>query len=293
LTKPPDPRTHPYRADLAAEALRGIVSAPRYVEGELKQVVHGAAPLWSRPDASQGWASQLLHGELVRVYEEKNGWAWAQAVHDSYVGYVRPEALSPDIQAATHRITVPGTFVYAAPDAKALTGLHLSMNALVRVAQTGRGFAKLADGGFVPVRHLGEMDAAAPDFVPDFVAVAEQFIGTPYVWGGKTRLGMDCSGLVQVAMHAAGRQCPRDSDMQMAELGMPVEAGRNLDGLQRGDLIFWKGHMGIVSDAATLLHANAHHMAVAAEPLRPAVDRISRSGFPILAIRRPVSPQVA
>ncbi|HEY1244924.1 MAG TPA: NlpC/P60 family protein [Hyphomicrobiaceae bacterium] len=289
MTKPPDPRTHPYRADLAAEALRGTVSAPRYVEGELKQVVHGAAPLWSRPDATQGWVSQLIHGELVRVFEEKDGWAWVQAVHDSYVGYVRPEALSPDIQAATHRIAVPGTFVYTAPDAKALTGLHLSMNALVRVTQTGPAFAGLAGGGFVPVRHLGGIDEAAPDFV----AVAEQFIGTPYVWGGKTRLGMDCSGLVQVAMHAAGRQCPRDSDMQMAGLGMPVEAGRDLDGLRRGDLIFWKGHMGIVSDAATLLHANAHHMAVAVEPLRPAVDRIARSGSPVAAIKRAAAPQVA
>jgi cell wall-associated NlpC family hydrolase len=289
LTNPPDPRTHPYRADLAADALRGTVSAPRYIEGELKQVVHGAAPLWSRPDASQGWASQLLHGELVTVYEEKNGWAWVQAVHDSYVGYVRPDALSSDIQAATHRITAPGTFVYAAPDAKALTGLHLSMNALVCVAERGPAFARLIGGGFVPVRHLGGIDDAAPDFV----AMAEQFVGTPYVWGGKTRLGMDCSGLVQVAMHAAGRQCPRDSDMQMAELGTPVEAGRDLDGLQRGDLIFWNGHVAIVSGASTLLHANAHRMAVAAEPLRPAVDRIARSGCPIVAIKRPAPLQVA
>jgi cell wall-associated NlpC family hydrolase len=289
LTRPPDPRTHPYRPDLAAEALRGIVPVPRYVEGELKQVMHGAAPLWSRPDATQGWVSQLIHGELVRVFEEKDGWAWVQAVHDSYVGYVRPEALSPDIQAATHRITVPGTFVYTAPDAKALTGLHLSMNALVRVAQTGPVFAGLAGGGFVPVRHLAGIDEAAPDFV----AVAEQFIGTPYVWGGKTRLGMDCSGLVQVAMHAAGRQCPRDSDMQMAELGTPVHAGRDLDVLRRGDLMFWNGHVAIVSGASTLLHANAHRMAVAAEPLRPAVDRIARSGSPVAAIKRAAAPQVA
>jgi cell wall-associated NlpC family hydrolase len=287
LTEPPDPRTHPYRADLAAEALRGTVPAPRYVEGELRQVVHGAAPLWSRPDASLGWASQLLHGELVRVYEEKDGWAWVQALGDSYVGYVRAEALSPDIQAATHRVTVPGTFVYAAADAKALTGPHLTMNALVRVAEPGPAFARLAGGGFVPMRHLGGIDETAPDFV----AVADRFVGTPYVWGGKTRLGMDCSGLVQVAMHAAGRQCPRDSDMQMAELGTPAEAGRDLDGLQRGDLIFWKGHVAIISGASTLLHANAHHMAVAAEPLRPAVDRIARSGALIAAIGRPAPPK--
>jgi cell wall-associated NlpC family hydrolase len=289
LTEPPDPRTHPYRADLAAETLRSAVAAPRYVAGELRQVVHGAAPLWSRPDAPLGWASQLLHGELVRVYEEKDGWAWVQALGDCYVGYVRADALSPDIRAPTHRVTVPGTFVYAAADAKALTGTHLTMNALVCVAESGPAFARLVGGGFVPMGHLGGIDETAPDFV----AVAERFVGTPYVWGGKTRLGMDCSGLVQVAMHAAGRQCPRDSDMQMAELGTPAEAGRNLDGLQRGDLIFWKGHVAIVSGASILLHANAHHMAVAAEPLRPAVDRIARSGCPIVAIRRPAPPKAA
>lgn len=301
LNKPPDPRTHPYRADLAAEALRGTVSAPRYVEGELKQVAHGAAPLWPRADARQGWGSQLLHGELVRVYEERDGWAWVQALADSYVGYVRAEALTRHIQAATHRVVVPGTFVYAAPDVKALTGLHLAMNALVSVTEPGPVFARLAGGGFVPMRHIGALNDAAPDFV----AVAEQFVGTPYVWGGRTRLGMDCSGLVQVAMHAAGRPCPRDSDMQMAELGAPVEARRDrgadrgndpwgdLEDLHRGDLIFWKVHVAIVADPSTLLHANAHHMAVAAEPLRPAVDRIARSGASIVGIRRPAPPQAA
>ncbi|MBO0763072.1 MAG: C40 family peptidase [Hyphomicrobiaceae bacterium] len=287
MTKPPDPRTHPYRADLAAEVLRGVVPAPRYVEGALKQVAHGATPLWSRPDASLGWASQLLHGELVRCYEEKDGWAWVQALCDSYVGYVHAEALSLYSQAATHRVTVPGTFVYAAPDAKALTGLHLAMNALVCVAEPGATFARLAGGGFVPACHLGGIDEAASDFV----AVAEQFVGTPYVWGGKTRLGLDCSGLVQVAMHAAGGPCPRDSDLQMTELGTPVETGRDLDGVQRGDLIFWKDHVAIVSHASTLLHANAHRMAVASEPLRLAVDRIAKSGSPVVTIKRPATPR--
>ena len=283
LTQPaPDPRTHAYRADLAAESLRGRVDAPCYVEGALRQVVDGAAPLWSRPDASRGWASQVLFGEAVRVYEEKDGWAWAQAVRDGYVGYVPADALSAAVTAATHRVSVPGTFVYAEPDAKALTRLHLSLSSLVRVAEKGASFAKLTDGSFVPTRHI----AGIGTFAADFVAVAEQFVGTPYVWGGKTRLGLDCSGLVQVALHAAGLDCPRDSDMQMAELGTPIEVRNNLDGLQRGDLVFWKGHVGITTDAGTLLHANAHHMAVAAEPLKGAVERIARSGAAIAAIRR-------
>ena len=283
MTKPDlDPRTYPYRADIAADFLRGTVSAPRYVRGEPRRVVRAATPLWARPDAQESWASEVLYGALVRVYEEKDGWAWVQVVRDAYVGYVRADALAPDEELPTHRVDVPGTFLYAAPDAKAQTCLHLSMTALVRVVETGPSFARLADGSFVPVRHIIEVDK----FAPDFAAVAEQFVGTPYVWGGKTRLGLDCSGLVQVAMHAAGLHCPRDSDMQLAELGTQVDVRADLGGLQRGDLVFWKGHVGIMTDASTLLHANAHHMAVTAEPLRSAVDRIARSGASIAAIKR-------
>jgi cell wall-associated NlpC family hydrolase len=277
-----DPRRHPYRADLAAEWLRGKVRAPRYVAGEVRQVVHASTPLWSRPDPRQGWASQVLYGELVTVYEELQGWAWVQTARDSYVGYVRSRALSPQVQPSTHHVKVPGTFLYAAPDAKALTGLHLSMNSLVSVAEPGPSFARLADGSYVPMRHLAEPGR----FAPDFVAVAERFVGTPYVWGGKTRLGLDCSGLVQVAMHAAGREAPRDSDMQMAELGTAIDIRADLDALQRGDLVFWKGHVGIMTDGFMLLHANAHYMAVVSEPLRGAVDRIARAGAPITAIKR-------
>jgi cell wall-associated NlpC family hydrolase len=278
----PDPRRHPYRDDLAAETLRGRVAAPRYVAGEPRQVVSAAAPLWSRPDRSAGWASQALHGELVAVYDERDGLAWGQLARDGYVGYLPADALSRKVATPTHRVAVPGTCLYAAADAKALTRLHLGLNAVVRVAEMGASFARLSDDGFVPARHLAEIGT----FAPDFVAVAERFVGTPYVWGGKTRLGLDCSGLVQTAMHAAGLEAPRDSDMQMVELGNPVEARSDLGGLQRGDLVFWKGHVGILTDGVTLLHANAHCMAVTAEPLRGAVDRIARSGSAIAAIKR-------
>jgi cell wall-associated NlpC family hydrolase len=283
LTNPtPDPRRHPYRDDLAAEALRGRVAAARYAAGEARQVVWAAAPLWSRPDPGAGWASQALYGELVTVYDARDGLAWVQLARDGYVGYVPADALSPKVAAPTHWVTVLGTCLYAAPDAKALASLHLSLNATVRVAEMGPSFARLSDGSFVPVRHLAEIGT----FASDFVAVAERFAGTPYVWGGKTRLGLDCSGLVQTALQAAGLEAPRDSDMQMAELGAPVEVRGDLAGLKRGDLVFWKGHVGILTDGATLLHANAHHMAVTAEPLRGAVDRIARSGSAIAAIRR-------
>lgn len=283
MTKPAlDPRRNAYRADLAAEMLRGKVPAPRYVAGEVRRVVHGAAPLWSSPDRTAGWASQALFGELVTVYDERDGLAWVQLAHDGYVGYVPAAALSPNIEVPTHRVRVPGTFAYANPDAKALTGLHLGLNALVSVAETGPGFARLTDGGFVPTRHL----AGIRTFAADFVTAAERFAEAPYVWGGKTRLGIDCSGLVQTAMHAAGLDAPRDSDMQMADLGTSVEVRSDLGGLRRGDLVFWKGHVGIMTDAAMLLHANAHHMAVRAEPLRLAVERIARSGSAVVAIKR-------
>jgi cell wall-associated NlpC family hydrolase len=283
LTKPAlDPRRHPYRDDLAAERLRGRVAAARYVRGEARQVVHPAAPLWPRPDAREGWATQALFGERVTVYEEKRGWAWVQLERDGYVGYLNARSLSAQVKTPTHRVRVPGTFLYAAADAKALTGPHLSLTSLLTIAETGAAFSRLVDGAFVPTRHIAELGR----FAPDFVAVAERFVGTPYVWGGKTRLGLDCSGLVQVAMHAAGLDCPRDSDMQLAELGREVAVRTGLEGLQRGDLVFWKGHVGIMTDAFMLLHANAHHMAVVAEPLMSAVERIARAGLPIAAIRR-------
>jgi cell wall-associated NlpC family hydrolase len=248
----------------------------------VRQVAGAAAPLWSRPDPSAGWATQALHGELVTVYDERDELAWVQLVRDGYVGYLPADALSPAVSTPTHRVAVPGTCIYAKPDAKALAGLHLGLNAVVSVAEIGTSFARLTGGGFVPARHL----AAIGTFASDFVAVAERFLGTPYIWGGKTRLGLDCSGLVQTALHAAGLVAPRDSDMQMAELGTPVEVRRDLAGLERGDLVFWRGHVGILTDGATLLHANAHHMAVTAEPLRGAVERIARSGSAIAAIKR-------
>jgi cell wall-associated NlpC family hydrolase len=156
------------------------------------------------------------------------------------------------------------------------------MNAMLAVAEMGDTFARLADGSFVPARHLAERDR----FAPDFVAVAERFVGTPYLWGGKTRAGLDCSGLVQVALHAAGHDCPRDSDMQQAELGSEVAIKDDLDGLERGDLLFWRGHVGIMVDGFLLLHANAHHMAVVVEPVRGALDRIARTGLALAAVKR-------
>jgi cell wall-associated NlpC family hydrolase len=281
-----DPRRHPYRTDLAAESLRGKVAAARYAAGELRQVAHSAVPLRGTPDALSAWTTEALLGELLTVYEEAQGWAWVQLQHDGYVGYLRANALATGVRRVTHRVRALGSFLYPAADVKAPPFMQISMNAAVAVADLGRDFAKLDDGSFVPARHLAERDR----FAPDFVAVAEAFVGVPYLWGGKTRLGVDCSGLLQLAMHAGGLACPRDSDMQLALLGTTIAVGKDLEGLARGDLVFWRGHVGIMIDAFMLLHANAHHMAVVIEPLRTATERAQCRGETIIAIKRLVRP---
>jgi cell wall-associated NlpC family hydrolase len=228
----------------------------------------------------------VLFGERVTLYEERDGWAWVQLACDGYVGYLLASALSARLQPPTHRVKALGTFLYPSADFKSCPGLDLSMNATLSIAETGPTFARLADGRFVPTPHIAERDR----FAPDFVATAEAFLGAPYVWGGKTRLGVDCSGLLQVAMHAAGLACPRDSDMQLAEVGATVPVSSDLAGLARGDLVFWAGHVGIMLDDTRLLHANGHHMVVAEEPLRVAADRIARAGSTISAVKR-VAPR--
>ena len=269
-----DPRRHAYRDDLAARVLRGRVAAPRYVAGEARQVVHSATPLRARPSRAPAGPPRCCSASSSPSTTSRTAGPGCSSTRDGYVGYLRAGALSPNVKPATHRVRALGTFLYPAADVKAPPWLPLSMNALVSVAEAGPAFARLADGSFVPTRHIAELAWHAPDFV----AVAERFIGMPYLWGGKTRLGLDCSGLVQVAMQAAGLECPRDSDMQQAELGGEVPIRANFDGLERGDLVFWKGHVGIMIDAFLLLHANAHHMAVAIEPLQAAADRIARAG---------------
>ena len=277
-----DPRRHAYREDLAAEMLRGRVSAPRYAAGEMRQVVHSATPLRGRADPRASWTSEVLFGERVTVYEDKDGWAWVQVERDGYVGYLRAAALSTQSQTPTHRVRGLGTLLYPAADVKAPPWLPLSMNSLLAVAEVGANFSRLADGSFVPSRHIAELTWHAPDFV----AMAEQFVGTPYLWGGRSRLGIDCSGLVQVALQMAGLDCPRDSDMQHAELGRTVRVDEELTGLQRGDLVFWPGHVGIMTDAYLLLHANAHHMKTVVEPLKAAVARNDRAGAKLAAVKR-------
>lgn len=282
---PPDRRRHAWRADLAARGLEGRVPSLAFVEGVRHQVAAPAVALRREPRAEAGIETEALFGEVATVYETKGGWAWVQLVRDGYVGYVPEPALSAVVQPATHRVAAMGTFLYPVADIKAPPRAHLSLNAALSVQTTGERFLELANGGFVIARHASEIGRHARDFVE----IAERFIGTPYLWGGRTRLGVDCSGLLQLAMEAAGLACPRDSDMQEAEVGTSVLVPSDLEGLKRGDLVFWRGHVGLMVDGLMLLHANAHHMAVVAEPLSHAVTRIARTGGPITSIRRPAA----
>ncbi len=275
----PDPRLHAFRPDLAASALRGQVAADRYADGTPASVAVGHAALRRAPTDAAPMDTEILFGQRVTVYETRDGWAWVQCALDSYVGYVRAEVLAAeaDAGASGYRVAVPRTWVYPAPDIKTPPVLALPMNARLAVEESEGRFAAF-DRGFVVADHLRPI--AEPE--PDFVAVAERFPGAPYLWGGKTWSGIDCSGLVQVALEAAGHAAPRDTDLQQAALG---EAVPDSD-LQRGDLVFWRGHVGVMLDAETLLHANAHHMQVAREPLVAARARIARAGAEVLSVRR-------
>lgn len=277
-----DPRRHVFRPDLASTKLYGKVGALNYSDGYPGQIARSSVPLRRTPTPTVGFETEALFGERVTVYDERDGWSWIQLDRDDYVGYVPSEALSHEIDEPTHRVRSLGTFVYPVPDIKAPPIMHLSINSELSIVEGDERFVMLKGGGFVVSRHVAELGRKAPDFVE----IAERLIGTPYLWGGRTRLGIDCSGLVQVSLEAAGIAAPRDTDMQQAELGERVEIPDVLEGMQRGDLVYWKGHVGIMADSVTLVHANAHHMQVAAETLPEAIERISKLGAEIAAVKR-------
>lgn len=277
-----DPRLTPARDDLAAAHLEGQVEAARFVAGTPRDVVEPQAPLRRRREPDAPLDTEALLGERVTVYEDDDeGWSWVQLA-DGYVGWLPSHALAAPGPAPTHRVAALRTFVFPEPSIKTAPLATISLGARAVVARIDGPFAVLTSGGFVYARHLAAIDTTEPDFV----AVAEKFVGTPYLWGGKTSLGLDCSGLVQVSLAAAGILGPRDSDMQERELGEALPDPHDLAALRRGDLIFWKGHVAIVRDADTLVHANAHHLMVAIERTADAVRRIAEAGGTVTGVRR-------
>ncbi|MEM7059685.1 MAG: NlpC/P60 family protein [Pseudomonadota bacterium] len=267
-----DPRTTLARPDLAAEDLKGTVEAERFVPGHMFRVSSDRTALRRGPDASQGMDTVLLHGERFRVLEIAEGWAWGQAELDGYVGYVTKSHLTnADGYLPTHRVTSRTAQIYRTPELKVPPVHFLPFGAQVQVTDTQDRYSAIAPNQWIPTPLLSPLEKPAPDWV----AVAESFVGAPYVWGGRSSLGLDCSALVQLSLQAAGQSCPRDSDMQEAQLGETLKKDVPA---QRGDVVFWKGHVGIMLTKTRLLHANAHHMCVAAEPLNAAVKRIDAAG---------------
>ena len=277
-----DPRLTPARPEVAAKYLEGKVVASRFVAGESFVVTDAIAPLRTAARADAMLQTQALLGERVTIYDRPGeGWAWGQLDSDGYVGWLPEAALGKPGAAPTHKVAATRTFAFPGPSIKLPPHDALPFGAAVTVARTEGSFAVTTAGVFLPTQHLVPINYRSSDMV----AVAEMFLGTPYLWGGKTSLGIDCSGLVQVALTACGIGAPRDSDMQEVGLGASVPVTQ-LHQLKRGDLIFWKGHVAIVRDALTIIHANAHHMATAIEPTREAVSRIKAAGSDITSIKR-------
>ncbi len=271
-----DRRLTPANARAALDSLRGVADAPRYVAGEAARIAVPLVDLDRTPDGPRD--RQLLLGDGVTVIDRHQGRAFVQAAKDGYCGYV-PETALGSAGAPTHRVIAPATHLYPQPKVQAHELSALSFGSLLAVTGTAERFAETPDG-FVPFQHL----RALADPLGDPVAAATLFLGTPYLWGGNSRAGIDCSGLVQAALLACGKDCPGDSDLQAQSVGralLPEEA------LRPGDLIFWSGHVAMVVDADRIIHATGHRMAVVHEDTEAAVARIAAAGQPVLARRRP------
>jgi cell wall-associated NlpC family hydrolase len=282
-----DRRIHAFRPDLADQRLEGQVEAERFVTGTPARVVAPRTGLYRHPAPDAPMDSEALRGDCLTILDAGDeGWNWVQLGLDDYVGWMAANDMSAAAAQPTHMVCVPSTFVFSGPDIKSKVLEILPLGASVTVSDEASDhnarYGMIEPAGAIVMQHLMPVGEHAGDFV----AVAETLLGTPYLWGGCSAFGIDCSGLVQIAMKMTGRHAPRDSDMQEEELGTALDRAVGLPPLRRGDLVFWKGHVGIMQDGERLLHANAHHMAVASESLTDAIARLEAAGCPVTAIKR-------
>ena len=264
-----DPRFTPWRDGVAARSLEGVLEAEVYLDPKAMSCGAAAAAIRSAPDANAEQMDQLLFGERFEVLEEEGAWLFGQAARDGYVGFVEAAALAPAGPMPTHRVAAIRTYAFAEASIKSRAIGPVSINSLVAVEATDGKLAKVSGAGWMTAAHLDPIGV----FDEDWAAVAERFVGAPYLWGGRESLGLDCSGLVQQALFACGRACPRDTDMQ-AEMGQAITAAE----FGRGDLVFWKGHVAMGLGDGRIVHANGHHMATVVEPLAEAIARIATAG---------------
>lgn len=262
-----DPRLLAANENVAALELKGSVKAKKFVKGDRYQGCQPVTGIYQKPNGTL--TCELLCGNDFRVLEQVGGWCFGQVIKDGYVGYALAKNLTPATD-KTHYVNTLGTGIYQQGDIKSKFLKWLPHGTRLRVAGTEGRFARLASGQFVTVNHLRKIG----DWEGDFVSIAERYLNVPYLWGGNSPLGIDCSGLVSNALTHVGMESPRDSDQQFADLGILLDKSERP---RRGDLVFWEGHVGIMVNEHMMLHATAYHMLVVVESLKAVMSRIEAS----------------
>ena len=283
-----DPRIYPYRPEIASSDLEGKVIAKKFVDGKILRVSSQSSLLWAQPNKDQPITSELLFGENVAVFESiSEDWSWVQNQTDCYVGWIKSNSLCEANSEITHTVSALRTYLFPKPEHKLVPIGIISYGSRLSVVnehvERGTKYAILADGSAVIQKHIRPIE----EYSSDFVAEAEKFIGAPYLWGGRTSIGLDCSALVQLTLNRIGVDCPRDSDLQENVIGEGLDISTGLPELQRGDLIFWNGHVAIMLDSMKLIHANAYTMSVEIELAELVIDRImTQSSAGVTSVRR-------